>query len=66
MFRQLFWLILRFRYYFNNHKTYYIVEEILDVGFIQESDKKSIIKNLKLQDRQLYEEKEIEYNTNNK
>ena len=51
---------------FNYHKSYYIVEEILAAGFIQESDKKSIIKNLQLQDSQLHEEKEIEYNTNNK
>jgi len=51
---------------FNYHKAYYIVEEILAAGFIQESDKKSIIKNLQLQDSQLHEEKEIEYNTNNK
>jgi AP-1 complex subunit sigma 1/2 len=51
---------------FNYHKAYYIVEEILAAGFIQESDKKSIIKNLQLQDSQLHEEKEIEYNNNNK
>ena len=51
---------------FNYHKAYYIVEEILAAGFIQESDKKSIIKNLQLQDSQLHEEKEIEYNKNNK
>jgi len=51
---------------FNYHKAYYIIEEILAAGFIQESDKKCIIKNLQLQDSQLHEEKEIEYNTNNK
>ena len=51
---------------FNYHKAYYIIEEILAAGYIQESDKKSIIKNLQLQDSQLHEEKEIEYNTNNK
>ena len=45
---------------FNYHKAYYIVEEILAAGFIQESDKKSIIKNLQLQDSQLHEEKEEE------
>ena len=51
---------------FNYHKAYYIIEEILAAGFIQESDKKSIIKNLQLQDSQLHEEKEIDYNNNNK
>jgi len=51
---------------FNYHKAYYIVEEIIASGFIQESDKKSILKNLQLQDSQLQEEKEEEYNTNKK
>lgn len=49
---------------FNYHKAYYIIEEILGSGFMVESDKKDILKNLKELDGQLHEEKEEEYNTN--
>ena len=49
---------------FNYHKAYYIVEEILAAGFIQESDKKGILRSLQQQDSLLQEEKEIEYNSN--
>ena len=49
---------------FSFHKAYYIVEEILAAGFIQESDKKGILRSLQQQDSLLQEEKEIEYNSN--
>ena len=49
---------------FNYHKAYYIIEEILSAGIIQESDKKAIIQLLNSQDEKLEEEKEEEYNTN--
>lgn len=48
---------------FNYHKAYYIIEEILSAGIIQESDKKAIMKLLTSQDEKLVEEKEEEYNT---
>ena len=51
---------------FNYHKAYYIIEEIIAAGYIQESDKKCILKSLKDQDSLLQEEKEIDYNVNNK
>ena len=51
---------------FNYHKAYYIIEGIIASGFIQESDKKNTLKNLQLQDSQLQEEKEEEYNTSKK
>ena len=51
---------------FNYHKAYYIIEEIIAAGYIQESDKKCILQSLKQQDSLLQEEKEIDYNTNNK
>lgn len=44
------------------HKAYYIIEEIVAAGHIQESDKKGILKSLQLQDSLLHEEKEEEYN----
>lgn len=47
---------------FNVHKAYYIIEEIVAAGYIQESDKKGILKSLQLQDSLLHEEKEEEYN----
>ena len=49
---------------FNFHKAYYIVEEIISAGYIQESDKKGILKSLQAQDSLLQEEKDEEYNTN--
>ena len=49
---------------FNFHKAYYIVEEIVSAGYIQESDKRAIMKSLKTQDSMLEEEKEEEYNNN--
>ena len=51
---------------FNYHKAYYIIEEIIAAGYIQESDKKCILQALKQQDSLLQEEKEIDYNVNNK
>ena len=51
---------------FNYHKAYYIIEEIIAAGYIQESDKKCILQSLKQQDSLLQEEKEIDYNVNNK
>ena len=51
---------------FNYHKAYYIIEEIIAAGYIQESDKKCILQSLKQQDSLLEEEKEIDYNVNNK
>lgn len=48
---------------FNYHKAYYIIEEILSAGIIQESDKKAIMKLLTSQDEKLVEEKEEDYNT---
>ena len=48
---------------FNYHKAYFVIEEIVSAGFMQESDKKSIIQSLKGLDNLLKEEKEIEYNT---
>jgi len=47
---------------FNFHKAYFIIEEILAAGFIQESDKKAIMRSLQNQDSLLEEEKEEEYN----
>ena len=47
----------------NYHKAYYIIEEILSAGIIQESDKKAIMKLLTSQDEKLVEEKEEDYNT---
>ena len=49
---------------FNFQKAYYIIEEILAAGYIQESDKKGILKSLQAQDSMLQEEKDEEYNTN--
>lgn len=49
---------------FNYHKAYYIIEEILSAGYVQESDKKAILKILQNQDSLLQEEKEEDYNTN--
>ncbi len=49
---------------FNYHKAYYVIEEIIAAGYVQESDKKAILKALQQQDSLLHEEKEIEYNTN--
>ena len=49
---------------FNFHKAYYIIEEIVAAGYIQESDKKGILRSLQQQDSMLVEEKEEEYNTN--
>ena len=49
---------------FNYQKAYYIIEEILSAGIIQESDKKAIYQLLTSQDEKLEEEKEEEYNTN--
>ena len=51
---------------FNYHKAYYIIEEIIAAGYIKESDKKCILQSLKQQDSLLQEEKEIDYNVNNK
>ena len=48
---------------FNYHKAYFVIEEIVSAGFLQESDKKAIIQALKGLDNLLKEEKEIEYNT---
>ena len=50
---------------FNFHKAYYIIEEILAAGYIQESDKKGILKSLQAQESMLVEEKDEEYNTKN-
>ena len=49
---------------FNYQKAYYIIEEILSAGIIQESDKKAIYQLLTSQDEKLEEEKEEEHNTN--
>ncbi|MCQ2820816.1 MAG: hypothetical protein MJ252_26450 [archaeon] len=49
---------------FNYHKAYYIIEEILSAGYIQEVDKKVISKLLTAQDEKLEEEEEEEYNPN--
>ena len=51
---------------FNYHKAYYIIEEIVAAGYIQESNKKTILESLKQQDCLLQEEKEIDYNVKNK
>ena len=51
---------------FNYHKAYYIIEEIIAAGYIQESNKKTILEALKQQDSLLQEEKEIDYNVKNK
>jgi AP-1 complex subunit sigma 1/2 len=60
---------------FNFHKAYYIIEEILSAGYIQESgiilfnsyiDKRAIMKSLQSQDSMLEEEKEDEYNNSKK
>jgi len=59
---------------FNFHKAYYIIEEIISAGYIQESgktyvfiinyiDKKTILKSLQTQDSLLEEEKEEDYNS---
>ena len=48
---------------FNFHKAYYIIEEILSAGYIQESDRAEIHRLLTKQDLMLEEEKEEEYNT---
>ncbi len=44
-FRQIFWFICELDIIFDYHNAYYIVEEIIDSGYIQESDNKSILKN---------------------
>ena len=49
---------------FNFHKAYYIIEEILSGGNIQESDGKEIQKILTEQDTKLNEEKEEDYQNN--
>ncbi len=49
---------------FNFHKAYYIIEEILSGGNIQESDIKEIQKRLTEQDTKLNEEKEEDYQNN--
>ena len=49
---------------FNFHKAYYIIEEILSGGNIQESDRKEIYKILSEQDAKLNEEKEEDYQNN--
>ena len=49
---------------FNFHKAYYIIEEILSGGNIQESDRKEIQKILTEQDTKLNEEKEEDYQNN--
>ena len=51
---------------FNFHKAYYIIEEILSGGNIQESDRKEIYKILSEQDAKLNEEKEEDYKNNKK
>ena len=48
---------------FNYHKAYFVVEEIISAGYMQESDKKAILQSLKGLNNLLKEEKEIEYNT---
>ena len=47
---------------FNYHKAYYIIEEILNAGYVQEADRKEIYKLLTSQDTKLEEEEEEEYN----
>ena len=47
---------------FNVHKAYYIIEEIAAAGYIEERDKKGVLKYLQQQDSLLHEEKEEEYN----
>ena len=49
---------------FNFHKAYYIIEEILSGGNIQESDRKEIYRILSEQDAKLNEEKEEDYQNN--
>ena len=49
---------------FNFHKAYYIIEEILSGGNIQESDRKEIYRILTEQDVKLNEEKEEDYQNN--
>jgi AP-1 complex subunit sigma 1/2 len=58
---------------FNFQKAYYIVEEILLAGHIQESgmcvfniDKRAIMKSLQTQDSMLEEEKEDDYNNSSR
>ena len=48
---------------FNYHKAYFVVEEIISAGYMQESDKKATLQSLKGLNNLLKEEKEIEYNT---
>ena len=43
----------------NYHKAYFVIEEIVSAGFLQESDKKAIIQALKGLDNLLKEEKEM-------
>lgn len=47
---------------FNFQKAYYIIEEILSGGFLQETDRKEIQKLLTIQDSKLKEEVEEDYN----
>ena len=47
---------------FNYHKTFFIIEEMLNSGYVQESDRTVIKSYLLGQDEVLKEEKEEEYN----
>ncbi len=49
---------------FNFHKAYFILEEILLSGYVQESNKKSIKRTMDVIDSMLTEEKEDEYTNN--
>ena len=49
---------------FNFHKAYFILEEIMLAGYMQESNKRAIKRTLEVIDSMLVEEKEEEYNIN--
>ena len=49
---------------FNFNKAFFLLEEILLAGFMQESNKQSIKKSLEVIDSMLVEEKEEEYSIN--
>ena len=49
---------------FNFHKAYFILEEILMSGYMQETNKRSIKRTLEVIDSMLNEEKEEEYSIN--
>ncbi len=49
---------------FNFNKAFFLLEEILLAGYMQESNKQSIKKSLEVIDSMLIEEKEEEYSIN--